>query len=647
MNQYQSRARYFADRCELAMLMVEAANGNEDAAVAANRKHAFIHHALDGTSSGLPPVALLRHRLRLSDTEENVFWMLVCVELDDTLRAQISKVFPLGVTCQALMQMAYRDQEADAMHELSDQGRLVQLDLIAGDSVTPGASLLRRNLYATQRALALALGSQVMSHDVSMFVESMDQNLKSTLQTVDVTWDPNVFTVVADPLHAGAREALVSNTAARDERAIEINALNIDPCSATGQRQLRCIARDASLLGFTPVFFNFDAWAGDNEGVKPPTEALRCFDQHFLQWATGPVFATCSKAAPTGLRYRRVINIAMEAPTSAVFTETWATAIAAVKENPSLAESAAQRFQLPIAEIGPTVASSQFLAGDRALALSDIHAVIRTRMDDQLRRFGKRVSVSQTWSDLVLPNQENLQIAELFARIEYKDTVYQKWGFAAKVGKGNGLAALLSGPPGTGKTMVAGLIAKDLNLDLYQIDTSKIISKFIGETEKNLAAVFDLAESGHAILLFDEADSLFGKRTEVKSSNDRNANVETNFLLQRLESFSGFCILTTNHEDAIDSAFKRRLAMHVRLPVPDETERAQLWERMIPVEAPVGNDFDPAALARSYVMTGGYIKNAVVRAAFFAAVNARPMLQRDFALAAGLECQAMGRVVLG
>ncbi|MEO8704689.1 MAG: ATP-binding protein [Kofleriaceae bacterium] len=220
----------------------------------------------------------------------------------------------------------------------------------------------------------------------------------------------------------------------------------------------------------------------------------------------------------------------------------------------------------------------------------DIHAGIRTVLDDRLGEYARRIEVTQTWEDLVLPVDQIDSIIELMARVRGRRRVYEQWGFGPKVGKGLGVSALFSGPPGTGKSMVAALIARDLGLELYQVDLGKVVSKWIGETEKNLGAVFDAAEAGHAVLLFDEADALFGKRTEVKSSNDRNANLETNYLLQRLETFTGICLLTSNHETNIDPAFQRRLSLHVRFELPEPQQRAQLWRAMLPQAAPVAPD---------------------------------------------------------
>jgi SpoVK/Ycf46/Vps4 family AAA+-type ATPase len=223
--------------------------------------------------------------------------------------------------------------------------------------------------------------------------------------------------------------------------------------------------------------------------------------------------------------------------------------------------------------------------------------------------------------------------------------VYEDWGFAGKLGRGLGISALFFGAPGTGKTMVAGLIARELGLDLYQIDLSRIVSKWVGETEKHLSALFAAAEAGHAVILFDEADSLFSKRTDVKSSNDRYANLEVNYLLQRMESFAGITILTTNHDTAIDEAFRRRLSFRIEFPVPEADERARIWRATLPAKARVASNVNFAELAEAYEMTGGYIRNAALRAAFFAASAGSDIKTSHLRRAANLEMASMGKVV--
>ncbi|MBK7534418.1 MAG: ATP-binding protein [Myxococcales bacterium] len=207
-----------------------------------------------------------------------------------------------------------------------------------------------------------------------------------------------------------------------------------------------------------------------------------------------------------------------------------------------------------------------------------------------------------------------------------------------------GLTALFSGPPGTGKTLVAGVIARELGLDLYQVDLSKMMSKWIGETERNLASIFDAAEDGQVILLFDEADSLFAKRTEVRSSNDRYANLEVNYLLQRLDSFEGIAILTTNASGSIDPAFKRRLSFRLSFPFPDEDTREQLWRAHLPPALPVRGPLALDRLAHKYQLSGGYIRNACLRAAFLAAQDGHAVTQDHLERAVALEFAELGKL---
>lgn len=339
---------------------------------------------------------------------------------------------------------------------------------------------------------------------------------------------------------------------------------------------------------------------------------------------------------------RPVINVELADPSREQRVALWAAALASGTRGD--AELLADAYPMSPGLIKRAGAAARARAGGAELRQEDVLSGIRETLDGRLGDLARRLRVTQTWDDIVLPDEQADAVEDLVARAQQRHRVYDEWGFAAKVGRGLGIAALFSGPPGTGKTMVAGLIAEALRLEIYQADMSKLVSKWIGETEKNLAELFDAAEAGHAILLFDEADSLFGKRTDVKSSNDRHANFETNFLLQRLESFTGICFMTSNHESNIDPAFHRRLSFHVRFSVPEQGEHAALWRAMLPAAAPVdpGVDFDE--LARRFTMTGGYIKNATLRAAFMASQNQGRITMSHLMRAARLEYEAMGKI---
>jgi AAA+ superfamily predicted ATPase len=273
-----------------------------------------------------------------------------------------------------------------------------------------------------------------------------------------------------------------------------------------------------------------------------------------------------------------------------------------------------------------------------------VETALRQYLETKLGAVATRVTRLANWSQIVLPADIHDSIVELVARIRHRRTVYDTWGFDQVMSTSRGLTALFQGGPGTGKTLVASAIANELGLDLYRIDLSRVMSKWIGETEQNLAKVFDAAEEGQALILFDEADSLFGKRTEVRTSVDRYANLETNYLLQRLDSFEGVAVLTTNFGTAIDAAFKRRLSVRLTFPFPDEEARERLWRVHLPEQLPLAGKLDLADLARRYKMSGGYIRNAALRAAFLAAEEQAPLSQDHLERAVRAEFREGGKL---
>jgi AAA+ superfamily predicted ATPase len=272
----------------------------------------------------------------------------------------------------------------------------------------------------------------------------------------------------------------------------------------------------------------------------------------------------------------------------------------------------------------------------RTPVLADLLVAARVQLRQRLGDVAELVSTGLTMEDVVLRDDIAARVRELVDAVRLRDQVMVSWGFEDKLPYGRSISALLSGPPGTGKTMVATVIGKQLGLEVFRVDLSKVVSKYIGETEKNLARVFDEASHCKAILLFDEADSLFSKRTEVRNSNDKHANLEVNFLLQRLETHDGVVILTTNAATSIDPAFLRRIRYRIDFPAPDTAERSKLWRSMIPATAPLAPDVDFDALGRVFKMTGGHIKNAVVRAAYRAVTTGKPAIDQATLFASGM-----------
>ena len=259
----------------------------------------------------------------------------------------------------------------------------------------------------------------------------------------------------------------------------------------------------------------------------------------------------------------------------------------------------------------------------------------------QMSPLAERVEQQAEWEDLVLPEPQLQVLRNVALHVRERHRVYDQWGFATKGPHGLGIAALFSGSSGTGKTLAASVLAGALKLDLYRVDLARIVSKYIGETEKNLARVFEEAEAGGAIVLFDEADALFGKRSEVRDSHDRYANIEVSYLLQRIESYRGLAILTTNLKPALDSAFMRRIRFVVHFPFPDSSARRQIWSRVFPSALP-RQSLDLEKLARLNV-TGGHIRNIAVNAAFLAAGDDRPLGMAHLRAAAEAEYAKLER----
>ncbi|MER7706372.1 ATP-binding protein [Kitasatospora sp. NPDC097605] len=314
----------------------------------------------------------------------------------------------------------------------------------------------------------------------------------------------------------------------------------------------------------------------------------------------------------------------------------WATALDGA---PGLAEgdlrALAAQFSLPGHVIRSAAATARRAAGGgRDISPLAWHAGL-TEARMSLDELGRRVEPRAGWEDLVLAEHQRATLREIVAHVRRRGTVYQEWGFEAVLRRGLGVTALFAGGSGTGKTLAAEVVAGQLGVDLFVIDLSQVVSKYIGETEKNLRRVFDAAERGGALLLFDEADALFGKRSEIRDSHDRYANLEVSYLLMRMEAYRGLAVLTTNMKKALDPAFMRRIRFVVDFPFPGVSERAEIWRRVIPERTPSAG-LDPERLAQLTV-TGGSIRNIALSAAFQAAEEDCPLQMRHLLAAARTE----------
>jgi len=599
-------------------------------------------------AGGELPFDRLRTAFQLTATEQRCLELAIALAVSGEVRELAGR--PTG-TCslELLDELVYahasvRDRFAD---ELAPDGRLLGYGLLepAGAADGRGESRFVRPLRVADRIVDLVYGGERASAELAGFAEltaPAAQDLliapadlalaRRTLERHVATGGGPLLVVRGGP--GSGRRSLIG-AVARELRARVLTVRTTDlPLDRLGHA-VRAVQREAILARAVIALIDGDEPTAGDEAHRARAAAIAAAFAGY----PGPIALTVGlggDAAPYA-GARGATTLELPVLSEAQRTELWSRHV-----DRELAAEAALRYRLTGGQI-ERAAEHARARGDR-LDLAAIHAGVRAVLDGQMSALGVRLDWSQDWRDLVVPDDSREELGELIDRVMFRRKVIDDWGFGAKVAKGLGVAALFYGPPGTGKTMAAGLIARALGLDLYQIDVSRLVSKYIGETEKNLAREFEAADAGHAVLLFDEADSLFAKRTEVKSSVDRYANLEVNYLLQRMESFDGITILTTNFETSLDEAFRRRLAYRIQFPVPELDERARLWQSVIPPQA-LGNDVDFDLLAERFEMTGGYIKNAAMRAAFIAAAERGRIYMRHLLRAASAEYASLGKVM--
>ncbi len=397
--------------------------------------------------------------------------------------------------------------------------------------------------------------------------------------------------------------------------------------------------RQAALLDAIPYLDEIDSWSDDG-GLAWLSALVRALATH-----PGTVMLGTRAAwePPIGRPPLR-----LEVPDLAYFERKhmWAGLLDGQVPADAIGEVAG-KFRLNAGQIQAAVRTADSLArsAGRVLAAADLLVAARQHSNQNLARLARKVVPLYAWDDIILPADRVHLLREICQYVRHGHTVYGEWGFDRKLSLGKGLNALFAGPSGTGKTMAAEIIAREVGLDAYKINLATIVSKYIGETEKNLDRIFTEARDSNAILFFDEADAIFGKRSEVRDSHDRYANIEIAYLLQKMEEYDGVSILATNLRKNIDEAFVRRMHFTVEFPMPEEDDRLRIWRKIFPPQAPLASDVDLVFLARQFRSSGGNIKNIAVAAAFLAADEDSSIQMRHLIWATKRELQKMGRLV--
>ena len=582
------------------------------------------------TSSEEPPSALtmLSQRLDLSPFEENVLLLCAAMELDTRIaglcaRAQDDPQKPFPTFALALALFDEPSWDALSPERPLRYWRLIEINQAGAQPLTTSA------LRADERVVNYLKGLNHLDSWVAAFLSPLEleagsaelapsQNgiVEEVLRGWQLAEETAPFPVVqllgADPI---SKQLVAQNAAAKLNRRLYRLPVSLLPAAPADLEALaRLWQRESRLL---PLALYLDAEDVDGTAVER-TGAL----SRFLARSDGVLFLGLREVMP-GLG-RNYVASDVTKPTAAEQQRAWAAALG--ESSPASPPELAAQFNLNF----PTIQKLARLAhaeaaGAPASLREKVWEVCCASERPRLDALAQRLEPKATWDDLVLPKTEMDLLKQIAAQVRQRNMVYVDWGFASKMNRGFSISALLAGESGTGKTMAAEVIANELRLNLYRIDLSAVVNKYIGETEKNLRRLFDAAEDGGAILFFDEADALFGKRSEVKDSHDRYANIEVNYLLQRIESYRGLAILATNMKSALDTAFLRRLRFIVNFPFPGIDDRRRLWEKVFlqdhllhGLPAPPLDTLDYDRLARLN-LAGGSVHSVALNAAFMAA----------------------------
>lgn len=385
----------------------------------------------------------------------------------------------------------------------------------------------------------------------------------------------------------------------------------------------------------SPVALYLDAHELDLEREKE----LITLVQRFLTRSAGLFFLSSREALHLGLPTQ---TLDVKKPTRAEQISLWQAQLG--EGSKALSARLAGQFNLSLPAIEQVGQVVQEESTGTLPTLWQVWQACLVQTRPRLDMLAQRIVPKATWENIVLPDAQMDSLRKIAAQVEKRGLVYDEWGWRQRVSRGLGMTVLFAGDSGTGKTLAAEILANQLNFNLYRIDLSQVVSKYIGETEKNLRKLFDAAEDGGAILFFDEADSLFGKRGDAKTSNDRYANMETNYLLQRLESYQGLAILATNLLNNLDDAFMRRLRFIIKFPVPENVHRELIWQRIFPAGTPL-ETLDYSYLA-TFKLTGGSIYNAALNGSFMAASDGKPVAMPHLLEAIQMEFDKSGRLRL-
>ena len=515
------------------------------------------------------------------------------------------------------------------------------------DSSRPNSAFLAHHLKVDHHIVAYLLGNdqpdERLKHTVRLVVHDSAIPLPEVdLEAVHAQLTSAPLVYMSGAKGMGQIEAASALCAAYNLPLVSIDAAALTALELAPELGQRLAVREGYLAAGALFIENWESFLNDN---RQPSAAM----WESLSTYPGPVFlcGLTDWEPHDANRVRRMLRIAFTIPTYPQRFQMWqqATGEASAKLAEGDIEELASKFRFSRTQITRAAHTAADIAASRADRpnKADLYAGAQAHASLKLGNLASRVVPHATWTDLILPPDPLTQLREICDRMRDAYIVNEEWGFGSKTNRG--ISALFAGDSGTGKTLAAEVVAGELGLAVYKIDLSSVVSKYIGETEKNLNTIFTEAHAGNAILFFDEADALFGKRSEVKDARDRYANIEVAYLLQQVEAYDGVVILATNFRHNLDDAFTRRLDFVVDFPFPDGEYRRRIWEVHFPARAPLSPDVNLDEIANQYRLAGGNIRNAALAAAYLAASNGKVITPAHIRGAIRREHQKMGRLL--
>jgi DNA polymerase III delta prime subunit len=632
------------------------------------------------------PLEHLTNTFKLSFFEEQCIILALAVELDMKyeklyafLQDDITKKYPtinlaLSLFCNTT------EEVNKARHYFNKSETLVRFFLRNDLESSSELSWFSKPLKLDKRIIDFLLISDSLDKDISDLIEIVkeDTALPELLLSDDIQEKINNFikfkTTQANstnkafvfylwgPAGSGKRFNVKHFCNRNNMKLILVDVKNIKEDTADFIEALRKTEREAFLRQGVLCFYNFDALISENDSSNEASNNIRKDNPHkklnelfrLIKDYEGIAFilADCNWDNPDFVADCHYLSMQFTIPHEVDRKFLWESLGKGYKfDNEINWGMMAGKFRFTPGQILSAIEIAGNIAGysmpeTGLIKEAELNKACFSQSKHNLKQTALRIESRYFWDDIILPQSVIEQLKNICNQMKYRHIVYGDWGFNKKLSYGKGLCALLFGPPGTGKTMTAQVIANELKLELFRIDLSQVISKYIGETEKNLQMIFEQAEASNAILFFDEADAIFGKRSEVKDAHDRYANIETSYLLQKVEEYEGMTILATNFKENIDEAFTRRIQHIVEFPFPDSEHREKIWRMLYPKEAPLDKDIDFEFIAKRFEIAGGNIKNIVVSSAFLAAQTNEAIQMKHIISALKYELHKTGRVLL-